>query len=65
MGRSGMEHRCFSTIDNLVPATTEMSLKVPIFRRWGKKFFVAVDDSFFNALPRMRIITNTHNAEVS
>ena len=29
----------------------QLSLKVPIFRRWGKKFFVVVDHNFFNALP--------------
>lgn len=32
----------------LVP---QLQLKVPIFRRWGKRFFVVVDSSFFEALP--------------
>jgi hypothetical protein len=32
----------------LVP---QLQLKVPIFRRWGKKFFVVVDTQFFGALP--------------
>lgn len=32
----------------------QLALKVPIFRRWGKRFFVVVDDTFFNALPPMR-----------
>ena len=32
----------------LVP---QLQLKVPIFRRWGKKFFVVVDTQFFNSLP--------------
>jgi len=30
----------------------QLSLKVPVFRRWGKRFFVAVDSLFFDALPR-------------
>ena len=32
----------------LVP---QLQLKVPVFRRWGKKFFVVVDSQFFAALP--------------
>lgn len=32
----------------LVP---QLQLKVPVFRRWGKKFFVVVDTQFFKALP--------------
>ena len=32
----------------LVP---QLQLKVPVFRRWGKKFFVVVDSQFFSALP--------------
>ena len=32
----------------------QLSLKVPVFRRWGKRFFVVVDDPFFTALPRIR-----------
>jgi hypothetical protein len=32
----------------------QLGLKVPIFRRWGKRFFVAVDQTFFNALPTMK-----------
>ena len=32
----------------LVP---QLQLKVPVFRRWGKKFFVVVDSQFFEALP--------------
>lgn len=31
----------------------QLALKVPIFRRWGKKFFVATDSTFFNELPPM------------
>ncbi len=32
----------------LVP---QLQLKVPVFRRWGKKFFVVVDSEFFDSLP--------------
>ena len=31
----------------------QLALKVPIFRRWGKRFFVVVDKTFFDALPPM------------
>ena len=33
----------------LVP---QLQLKVPVFRRWGKKFFVVVDTQFFGELPK-------------
>jgi hypothetical protein len=29
----------------------QLQLKVPVFRRWGKKFFVVVDTKFFKSLP--------------
>lgn len=29
----------------------QLALKVPIFRRWGKRFFVATDSGFFSELP--------------
>uniref|UniRef100_E6QIB4 Restriction endonuclease type II NotI domain-containing protein n=1 Tax=mine drainage metagenome TaxID=410659 RepID=E6QIB4_9ZZZZ len=32
----------------------QLALKVPIFRRWGKKFFVAVDGTFFSELPTIK-----------
>lgn len=32
----------------LVP---QLQLKIPVFRRWGKKFFVVVDNEFFGSLP--------------
>jgi hypothetical protein len=32
----------------------QLGLKVPIFRRWGKRFFVAVDSTFFGELPKMQ-----------
>jgi Restriction endonuclease NotI len=31
----------------------QLALKVPIFRRWGKRFFVVTDRSFFSELPTM------------
>ena len=45
----------------LVP---QLRLKVPIFRRWGKKFFVAIDDTFFAALPEFGA-TSPGNSEVT
>lgn len=42
----------------------QLGLKVPIFRRWGKRFFVAVDASFFQTLPKMRT-QSAGNAEVT
>jgi hypothetical protein len=45
----------------LVP---QLALKVPIFRRWDKQFFVAVDSTFFATLPPMRTQT-VGNAEVT
>jgi hypothetical protein len=32
----------------------QLSLKVPIFRRWGKRFFVVVDSTFFAELPSIK-----------
>jgi Restriction endonuclease NotI len=29
----------------------QLAIKVPIFRRWGKRFFVATDSAFFSELP--------------
>lgn len=40
-------------------------LKIPVFRRWGKKFFVVVDASFFEALPKMRVVDNIANSEIT
>lgn len=42
-GDLGVDFRS-SAQKRLVP---QLRLKVPIFRRWGKKFFVAIDDTFF------------------
>jgi Restriction endonuclease NotI len=35
----------------------QLQLKVPVFRRWGKKFFVIVDSQFFRSLPKFRTTT--------
>lgn len=43
----------------------QLSLKVPLFRRWGKKFFVATDRSFFEQIPAMRTVRTLANSEVS
>ncbi len=45
----------------LVP---QLALKIPVFRRWGKKFFVVVDSKFFGALPRFGQ-TNEGNSELT
>ena len=42
----------------------QLSLKVPIFRRWGKMFFVAVDATFFDALPPLKTVS-ADNAEIT
>jgi hypothetical protein len=46
----------------LVP---QLSLKVPVFRRWGKKFFVAVDGMFFESLPIAKTVETIENSEVT
>ena len=43
----------------------QLSLKVPVFRTWGKKFFVAVDSLFFDALPKFRRLPAIANSEVT
>lgn len=45
----------------LVP---QLQLKVPVFRRWGKRFFVVVDTQFFRALPSFAE-TTAGNSEVT
>lgn len=45
----------------LVP---QLQLKVPVFRRWGKKFFVVVDSQFFKELPSFPHTTPS-NSEVT
>ncbi len=62
-----MENRTFGNLDTfrrpdfrssaqkrLIP---QLQLKVPVFRRWGKKFFVVVDSQFFRSLPDFRQTT--------
>jgi len=43
----------------------QLALKIPIFRRWGKKFFVAVDSQFFGSLPRIKAVSGFANSEVT
>jgi hypothetical protein len=43
----------------------QLSLKVPVFRRWGKRFFVVVDQPFFTALPRIRRVEGKENSEIT
>lgn len=45
----------------LVP---QLQLKVPVFRRWGKRFFVVVDSQFFGSLPSFPT-TTVANSEVT
>jgi len=42
----------------------QLQLKVPVFRRWGKKFFVVVDSHFFKNLPPFKETTKS-NSEVT
>jgi hypothetical protein len=42
----------------------QLQLKVPVFRRWGKKFFVVVDSQFFAELPEFRH-TTPENTEIT
>jgi hypothetical protein len=38
----------------------QLMLKVPVFRRWGKKFFVVVDTLFLKSLPRFPTVSWTN-----
>lgn len=42
----------------------QLQLKVPVFRRWGKKFFVVVDRLFFDELPVFKETTKS-NSEIT
>lgn len=42
----------------------QLALKVPVFRRWGKKFFVVIDNRFFDALPEFET-TASGNSEIT
>lgn len=39
----------------------QLQLKMPVFRRWGKKFFVVVDTQFFRSLPAFRATTQANS----
>ncbi len=39
----------------------QLQLKVPVFRRWGKKFFVVVDSEFFSSLPAFPATTPSNS----
>lgn len=43
----------------------QLSLKVPVFRRWGKKFFVAVDREFFGNVPEFKRADSVENSEIT
>src|SRR5262249_9771065 len=43
----------------------QLMLKVPVFRRWGKKFFVAVDTNFFENIPPFRHANSLENSEIT
>jgi restriction endonuclease NotI len=38
---------------------------LPVFRRWGKRFFVVVDEPFFTALPKIRRVEGKQNSEIT
>lgn len=62
---SGVKRRpdWLSSQKRLMP---QLNLKVPVFRRWGKKFFVATDANFFKALPLFPCkATTIRNSEVT
>jgi len=39
----------------------QLQLKIPVFRRWGKKFFVVVDSEFFASLPKFPVTTPSNS----
>ncbi len=43
----------------------QLNLKVPVFRRWGKRFFVAVDTLFFANLPSFKTVSSIENSEIT
>lgn len=43
----------------------QLNLKVPVFRRWGKRFFVAVDSLFFANLPTFKTVSSIENSEIT
>lgn len=43
----------------------QLALKVPVFRRWGKKFFVAIDSFLYGHLPSFRKEQDIGNSELT
>jgi hypothetical protein len=43
----------------------QLHLKVPVFRRWGKRFFVAIDQLFFANLPPFKTVSSIENSEIT
>ncbi len=43
----------------------QLFLKVPVFRRWGKRFFVVVDSHFFADLPTFKQAGSASNSELT
>lgn len=43
----------------------QLFLKVPVFRRWGKKFFVVVDSHFYDNLPVFKKANSASNSELT
>ena len=42
----------------------QLSLKVPVFRRWGKRVYIVVDQTFFEQMPKLRPVSE-HAAEIT
>lgn len=59
------ENRVMDWLSSRKRLIYQLNLKVPVFRRWGKKFFVAVDRQFFDALPKMKRVPDIENSEVT
>jgi len=43
----------------------QLALKMQAFRAWGKKFFVATDELFFENVPAMRLQSSFDNSEIT
>lgn len=43
----------------------QLNLKVEVFRRWGKKFFVAVDSAFYERIPPFKKESSFENSEIT
>lgn len=64
-GLPPQEQRVMDWLSSRKRLIYQLNLKVPVFRRWGKRFFVAVDRQFFNALPKMKRVPDIENSEVT